>query len=122
MGTIISRQAGRLDRTGIVLSSLCALHCVAGIALVSALGLGGSLLLHPAIHRVGLAIATLIAGVAIGLGAVRHRRPLPFVVAVTGLALMASALAVGHGPGEMVLTVIGVTLVAAGHFINLRRC
>lgn len=120
MGMILPRMRGRLDRLGVLLSVLCALHCVAGIVLVALLGLGGGLLLDPAIHRVGLVIATVIAAVAIGAGALGHRRRAPFVVAVIGLAFMAGALAVGHGPDEMVLTVIGVALVALGHVLNLR--
>jgi hypothetical protein len=120
MASNIAHLRGRVDRMGILLSVLCAAHCVAGVVLVAGLGLGGGLLLHPAIHRVGLAVATLIAAVAIGMGALRHRRRAPFVVAMTGLSFMGGALAVGHGPDEMVLTIIGVALVAIGHFLNLR--
>lgn len=115
----------RLDRAGIWLSALCALHCVLGVLLIAGIGVGvgvgGSFLLDPAIHEVGLIISMLIVGVAIGIGAVRHGRPLPFVVAMTGLTFMGGALAVGHGTEEAILTVIGVTLVAAGHIINLRQ-
>jgi hypothetical protein len=111
----------RFDRLGIVLSGLCAAHCVIGLALVAALGVGGGILLDPMIHRIGLVLATAIAAVAIGLGAVRSRRPLPFVVAMTGITFMGGGLAVEHGVEEAVLTILGVTLVAAGHFLNLRR-
>ena len=111
----------RLDRLGVLLSFLCAVHCVTGILIVAVLGLGGGLLLHPAIHKVGLGIATIIAGVAIGVGALHHRRAAPLLVAVTGLCFMGAALAAGHGIEEMVLTVVGVVLVAAGHLLNLRR-
>jgi hypothetical protein len=103
-----------------MLSCLCAVHCVTGIVIVAGLGLGGGLLLDPAIHRVGLLLATLIAGVAIGLGALQHRRAAPFVVAMTGLSFMGGALAVGHGTDEAVLTIIGVTLVSLGHLLNIR--
>ena len=112
---------GRLDRAGMVLSSLCAVHCVLGIVIVAGLGLGGGLLLDPMIHRVGLLLATVIAGVAIGIGALQHRRAAPFVVAMTGLSFMGGGLAVEHGVQEAVLTVIGVALVAAGHLLNLRK-
>ena len=112
---------GRLDRLGMWLSALCLLHCAAGLVLVAGLGFGASFLLDPIVHRVGLVIATLVAGVAIGVGAVRHRRRAPFVVAMTGLSFMGGALAVGHGSEEAVLTMIGVTLVAAGHVLNLRH-
>ena len=121
MGSILPRIRGRLDRVGIALSCLCAVHCVAGLVLVAGLGLGSTFLLDPVIHRVGLLLATVVAGVAIGIGAIRHRRPLPFVVAMTGLSFMGGALAVPHGSQEAVLTVIGVVLVAAGHILNLRK-
>lgn len=109
-----------LDRAGIWLSSLCLLHCLASIIVVSALGLGGQVLLAPEIHRYGLVLALIIAAVAIGWGALRHRRALPFVTAMTGLSFMGGALAVPHGVEEAVLTIIGVTLVSTGHILNLR--
>jgi hypothetical protein len=120
----ISSIRGNVDRAGITLSALCAVHCLATIVLVSALGIGGSLFENPLIHEVGLAIAMVIAAVAIGAGALRHRRPVPFVTAMTGLSFMGGALAVPHGPEEAVLTIIGVALVSAGHILNLRaaRC
>lgn len=121
MGLSFASIRGRLDRAGMVLSCLCAVHCVLGIVIVAGLGLGGGLLLDPAIHRIGLLVATLVAGVAIGIGALKHRRAAPFVVAMTGLTFMGGGLAVEHGIKEAVLTIIGVTLVAAGHLLNLRR-
>lgn len=121
MGLSFPTIRGRLDRAGMVLSSLCAVHCVLGIVIVAGLGLGGGILLDPAIHRWGLLLATVIAGVAIGIGALQHRRAAPFVVAMMGLSFMGGGLAVDHGIEEAVLTIIGVTLVAAGHVLNLRK-
>jgi hypothetical protein len=120
MPTITSWMRQRLDRTGLLLSGLCIVHCLGGLFLVAVLGLGGGLAFAPWIHRVGLALAMVVAGVAIGLGALQHRRPAPFVVAMMGLSFMGGALAVDHGVEEAVLTIIGVTLVAAGHVLNLR--
>ncbi|MDG6079450.1 MerC domain-containing protein [Erythrobacter litoralis] len=111
----------RLDRVGILLSALCAVHCVVTIVLVSAMGLGGSFLLSPEIHRIGLVIATLVAAIAIGWGALRHRVALPFVIAMTGLTFMGGALAAPHGYKEAVLTIIGVALVSLGHILNVRH-
>ncbi len=110
----------RFDRLGIGLAGLCLLHCLATLILVSILGVGGHFLLDPDIHRVGLVLAFVIAAVAIGWGALKHRRRKPFVVAMMGLTFMGGALAVPHGDDEIVLTVIGVALVAAGHVLNLR--
>jgi MerC mercury resistance protein len=109
----------RFDRIGMVLSGLCALHCVLTLVLVASFGLGGSLLLRPEIHRGGLAIAVVVGVMAIGLGAVRHRRGAPVLIAAGGLALMALALAVGHGPAEGAATIAGVGLVALAHWRNL---
>ena len=120
MTTPAKPNRNRLDRIGMLLSGLCALHCVAGIGLVAVLGIGGGILLDPIIHRIGLALATLVAAVAIGLGALRHRRAGPFVIAMTGLSFMGGGLAVPHGLEEAVLTIIGVSLVASAHILNLR--
>lgn len=111
----------RLDRAGIALSAACAIHCLLSIVLVSGLGLGGEFFFSPDFHRIGLAIATLIAGVAIGWGAMRHRMAAPFVIAMVGLSFMGGALAVEHGPKEAILTIIGVALVSLGHILNLRH-
>ena len=110
----------RLDRAGVVLSGLCALHCIASLAILSGLGIGGRIFLAPVVHEVGLVIACIIAGVAIGWGALKHRRAAPFVIAMMGLTFMGGALAAPHGIEEAVLTIIGVALVTAGHVLNLR--
>lgn len=120
MNSAFQSIRSRLDRAGLVLSGLCAAHCLLSILIVSALGIGGEFLLAPEIHRYGLAIALIIAAVAIGWGAIQHRRAVPFVVAMMGLTFMGGALAVPHGMYEVVLTVIGVTLVSVGHILNIR--
>lgn len=120
MSTAFSSIRRTIDRAGILLSGLCAVHCVLSIALVSSVGLGSQLLFSPDIHRYGLVIALIVAAVAIGWGALRHRRAAPFVTAMTGLSFMGGALAVPHGVQEAVLTIIGVSLVTLGHIFNLR--
>lgn len=111
----------RLDRVGMVLSGLCALHCLAGVVLVTVMGLGGGILLDPSIHRVGLAIALVVGGATIGIGAIRHGRILPLALGTLGLSLMALALWTGHSAYEAALTICGVALVALAHFTNMRR-
>lgn len=111
----------RLDRMGVLLSGICALHCLLSILLVSVLGLGGELLLAPAIHEVGLALAILVGAVTLGLGVMRHGETGPLVLGFIGLVLMGGALAVGHGVPEAVLTIAGVALVATAHIRNLRH-
>lgn len=114
----------RLDRIGIGLAGLCALHCLAALLVVPVLGLGGHFLLDQNIHQIGLALALVVAAVALVGGLVRHRRVVPLLVSVGGLALMALALVVPHGVSEFALTLAGVSFVALGHVLNLRaaRC
>lgn len=114
-------HAGRLDRMGLIVSGLCMVHCLAGLFLIGMLGLGGGLLLHPAIHRVGLILAVVIGAATIGANALRHGHRLPLMVGGTGLLLMAAAIVSDHGLAEAVMTIGGVLLVATAHVINLRR-
>ena len=121
MRTALLSIRDRLDRVGVMLSGLCALHCVLSIVLVSVLGLGGEALLAPAIHEIGLVLAIVVGVVTLGLGAVRHGLPGPLLIGAAGIALMAAALFVGHGVPEAALTIAGVALVATAHIRNLRH-
>jgi hypothetical protein len=120
MATLHASIRTRLDRAGIVISGLCAVHCLASILLVSALGLGGQLLLAPAIHRIGLLVAVLVGALTLGIGIYRHGRVMPLLLGSAGLLLMTVGLLVPHGVGEAVLTIAGVSMVAAAHILNLR--
>lgn len=121
MNKAIVLLRSRLDRFGVLLSGLCMVHCLAGLFLVGILGLGGGVLLDPAIHRVGLVLALVVGASTIGLGALRHGHRLPLVAGVAGLSLMAGAVLVEHGSAEAVLTIGGVLLVAIAHVVNIRR-
>ena len=110
-----------LDRFGIVLSGLCMVHCLAGLVLIGVLGLGGGLLLNPAIHHVGLALAVTIGALTIGANALRFGHRLPLALGVCGLLLMTAAILSDHGVGESILTIGGVALLASAHVVNLRR-
>jgi len=111
----------RFDRLGLALSGLCVTHCLLAMVLVSALGLGGEVLLSPVWHRIGLALAIAVGAVAVGLGVLRHGQMKPLVIALIGLGLMGMALVVEHGMPEVVLTIMGVCLVGWAHILNLRH-
>ena len=108
------------DRLAIGLSALCLVHCAASVILVALLATAGGILLHPAIHEIGLGLAMLLAIAGLGRGFVQHRRPVPMILGGAGIALMATALAVPHGYSEAAYTMCGVACVALAHMLNRR--
>lgn len=107
-----------IDRLAIALSGLCLVHCLATAVLLGALSSLGGILGNPRIHETGLAVAIVLGGIALGRGIFEHRRRLPLLVGGSGLALMAGALSLSHGSGEILATIAGVTLLATGHYLN----
>ena len=108
------------DRLAIGLSALCLVHCAASVILVALLATAGGILLHPAVHEIGLGVAILLAIVGLGRGFIQHRRPVPMILGTAGIALMATALTVPHGVVEAAYTMIGVGCVAVAHLLNRR--
>jgi len=110
----------KLDRAGIALSGLCAVHCIGSILIVGFLGIGGEWFLSPAIHEIGLALAILIGALTLVAGVMRHGRTGPLLLGGFGLMLMGAALVGPHGTSEAALTIAGVACVALAHVLNLR--
>jgi hypothetical protein len=111
---------GTFDRLAIGLSGLCLVHCVASVFLLSLLASAGGMLVHPAVHEVGLALAIAVGTFALVRGAVEHGYSLPAAVGGLGLGVMAGALSMQHGPAETVYTMLGVGILALGHDLNRR--
>lgn len=109
-----------LDRLAIVLSGLCVVHCLATATLLAMLSAVGGALSASWIHEAGLALAVALGAVALGRGVMHHGRLLPAMVGATGLAMMAGALMMPHGLGEMLWTLLGVSVLAVGHLLNRR--
>lgn len=108
----------RLDRWGIVVSAACLVHCLALPLLTAALPL---LALAPGqtrwVHPVLLVLALNVTGLALWQGYRRHRRVRPALVGAPGIAAIAAALWAGER-AETILTVAGVALVGAAHWLN----
>lgn len=119
MPDIVARP-GNLDRWAIGLSGLCLVHCIASAVFLTMLASAGGLLLHPAVHEIGLVLAILLGLIGLGRGVMQHGFMLPSAIAGLGLGVMAGALAVGHDGGELLYSVIGVLILALGHDLNRR--
>jgi len=112
---------GYWDNFGLGLTGLCFLHCVASAVFVTILASAGGILLHPAIHEVGIIIALIIAAIALVSGFMRHRYILPLFIGSIGLAIMIGAQNVPHGDSnEIVYTMLGLLVLALSHHLNYR--
>lgn len=114
------RESGLLDRIGMTISGVCLVHCVATTVLVALLSAAGGWLVNPLVHEIGLVIAIGFGAIALWRGITEHGYLQPSAFGGLGLGMMAGALTMPHGNGEMLYTIIGVSLLALGHDLNLR--
>jgi hypothetical protein len=101
------------------LSGLCAVHCVATAILLGLLASAGGLLGKPIIHEVGLTLAMILGAIALGRGIREHGFMLPSGVGVIGLGMMAYAMTLHESGYEPVVTILGVSVLALGHRLNM---
>ena len=109
----------RLDRIAMGLSGLCAVHCVATAVLLGLLASAGGLLGKPIIHEVGLSLAMILGAIALGRGIREHGFILPSMVGALGLAIMAYAMSLHETGYEPAFTILGVSVLALGHRLNM---
>ncbi len=114
------KQDGHLDRAGIMLSGMCAMHCLASALLVAMLGVAGGVLIDHSIHQVGIVLAIVLGIGSIGLGALDHGFMMPVSIGSLGIGVMAGALSLPHNSSETIYTIIGVALLSLGHDLNRR--
>ena len=108
----------RLDRMAIALSGLCMVHCLGTAVLLALLASAGGVLGAPWIHEVGLTLAMMLGGIALGRGVLEHGFLMPSAVGGLGLGVMAGALTMPHDGTEALYTVVGVSILALGHKLN----
>lgn len=111
---------GRIDRLAMGLSGLCLIHCIASTVFVTFLAAGGSFLLDPIFHEVGMTIALVLGVWGFGRGIIQHGYMLPSAVGGLGLGVMAGSLMIGHEDGGTIYSILGVLIVALGHDLNRR--
>lgn len=112
------------DKVGFAASFLCAVHCALlplVVAFLPALGLnmGGWLDFDQAF----VVFATLLGGTTLTLGYRRHREYHAWALLVPGLALVWAASFTSlhdHTSAHLALMVLGGSLLAAAHLVNLR--
>ena len=116
--SLIALPTHRLDRMAIGLSGLCLVHCLATAVMLALLSAAGGMLGAPIIHEVGLGLAMVMGGIALGRGILEHGYSMPSAVGGLGLGVMAGALSLPHDGTEALYTVVGVGILALGHRLN----
>ncbi|MBH9536324.1 MerC domain-containing protein [Novosphingopyxis sp. YJ-S2-01] len=119
MTTLLQRE-GFWDRAAMGLSGLCVVHCIATAAFVAAAASIGGILGAEWIHQAGLVIAMVLGAIGLGRGVLQHGYILPLAIGSLGLGVMAGALSMPHGGGEVISTILGVSILALGHDLNFR--
>jgi len=119
----IDDNPAKLDKLGIWVSSLCALHCLALPVLIPLLPLIGSTFFAQVwFERVILSISLIIGGIALFSGASRyHGQYYPLVLLFTGGAIYWYKDILGEAYEPFTIA-LGALLIVAGHWINMRLC
>lgn len=111
-------KGGTVDRVAMAISGLCLVHCFVTAIAFGTLSTVGGLLGSPIVHEVGLGVAMVLGILALGNGIVTHGQFLPLAIGGLGVGVMVAALAMPHGSLEIAITIVGVMLLAGGHFLN----
>ena len=115
----LTLSTSRLDGIAMSLSGLCLMHCLATAVLIALVSAAGGMLGEPIIHELGLVLAMVLGGIALGRGIIEHGFMMPSAIGGLGLGVMAGALSLGHDGGEALYTLVGVMILALGHRLNV---
>lgn len=115
------------DKLAIGLSMVCAIHCLALPLLLVLLPTIAVLQLNNEAFHVWMVVAVIPTSIyALTLGCKQHKRHQLLILGAVGLTLLIMALVLGEErigeAGEKILTALGSTFVALGHWFNYRLC
>ena len=115
------------DKLAIGLSLMCAIHCLAITSLIAFLPSMVALGLDNEVFHLWMVVVVLPSSVyALTLGCKQHKRYRLLIWGCIGLTFLVMALVLGEERigqnGEKILTVLGASFVAVGHWFNFRLC
>lgn len=123
-----SQKIDFFDRLGLILSTVCIVHCLGIPILILALPMIGLELSHLEswTHRVLLAFIATVALLSFLRGYRIHRQWKPIILMGLGLIIVFFATVIvgrSWGPfGEPIVAVIGSGFLIAGHLLNRKHC
>lgn len=111
-----------LDKAGIIVAVLCALHCLIVPVILPTLALMGlSFLGFELFERIILGISLLVGGVAVVMGMRHHQSWWPMSFLVLGGGLYFNKHILGHS-WEPLVILLGAALIVVAHTMNLHLC
>ena len=112
-----------LDKTGIWMSALCAVHCLVLPVLLSMSVFSGlAFMENERIENMVLIISAVVGAASLIPAALRHHRKFtPIFLLLCGFLMIAFGKFLFH-EFESVLTSSGAGLVALSHYVNFRLC
>lgn len=119
-------KSGWVDTMGMMVSTLCAFHCLATPFLVFAAPFFSLSMHHPLFHWVILALVAPLGVLAFWFGYKHHRQRKILILGITGLAIVSfGAIAPHlwvHFFGHYLITLLGSGFLIAAHYLNRRAC
>ena len=114
------------DRAGVIVATLCFVHCIAGPALLAFAGFSALIAISERTEVVFLFTSAAIgACVLFPAYKRRHRRRLCLALFSAGMVVMVARRSVSGARLELLTALIGVSLIGAAHILNIRysrRC
>lgn len=123
---MFKRSADYADKSAIVLSGICMLHCILPILLALLLPyyVGSSILTNESLHIWAIVLVVPVSTYAIIRGFQKHRSLMVLKLASVGLLMLIFAAAFGHDllghTIEIIMTIIGSLLIILGHLRNAK--
>lgn len=118
----MARTSDLVETMAIAAATACLAHCVALPLVIAALPVLATVVPVPtSFHIAALIFAVPTTLFALGIGYRHHRRALPVLAGLAGLALLGIAVLVyERTPGEAPVTIAGSLLIAGAHLSNWR--
>jgi hypothetical protein len=115
------------DKTAISLSFICTLHCLALPFAVALMPTFAAINLEDEAFHLWMLVAVIPTSLlALSIGCKKHRDYRVLLLGITGLSLLILAAFLGHDllgeSGETALSVLGASIIVAGHLLNHRLC
>ena len=113
---------GTVDNIGVIVSTACAIHCLALPMVVTFLPLLGIGFLAGEPAEYAIIGAVLLAAGSVVAGVRHHRRWRAFLTLVLAVGVIVTGFLAAEGSFEVVLHVTGGVLLATTHLVNRHLC